>query len=114
MLGLLPAVLEHDLAAFGSALSAVQEIVGTCFAAVQGGRYGCIEAEGLVERLCGVGLQGVGQSSWGPTLYAFSDAPLPDRHRVLERLRNDPAFADYSLDWTVASLNGAKMTIERT
>src|SRR5262249_26544727 len=71
LLGLLPALLETDLRAFGEALTEMQEIVGATFAPAQGGRYSSPTAEPLVSRLKALGLTGIGQSSWGPTLYAF-------------------------------------------
>src|SRR5579875_3664746 len=40
LMGALPAVAEDDLAAFGSAVSEIQAIVGDYFAPVQGGRFG--------------------------------------------------------------------------
>ena len=43
---------------------------GLCYAAVQGGPYGSPRVEMLVERIRSFGVAGVGQSSWGPTIYA--------------------------------------------
>lgn len=112
LLGMLPAVLEHDIVAFGDAISTIQEIVGKCFAAIQGGRYGSLEAESIVARLVDLGLRGVGQSSWGPTLYAFSDISEDERVRIHESLRRDPLFSQYSLVWTSASTAGARTIFE--
>jgi beta-RFAP synthase len=74
LMHLLPALLERDARAFGAALVKVQEGVGRCFEEVQGGLYHP-QALPLVRWLRGAGALGVGQSSWGPCVYAFA----PDR-----------------------------------
>lgn len=75
LLELLPAVTEGDLARFGTALSRLQREVGASFATEQaGGTWAGIESQRLAERLESQGLVGVGQSSWGPTLYGFTTA----------------------------------------
>lgn len=75
LLGLLPAVAEQDFAAFGAALSELQRVAGDYFAAAQNGRYTSPrvgELLGWAEAHCGV--SGVGQSSWGPTGFAFVES----------------------------------------
>src|SRR5690606_35516145 len=44
---------------------------GLCFAPIQRGPYHSVVVELLVRQLRHSGVRGVGQSSWGPTLYAF-------------------------------------------
>ncbi|MEZ0394176.1 MAG: beta-ribofuranosylaminobenzene 5'-phosphate synthase family protein [Desulfurococcaceae archaeon] len=69
---LLPAVVERDFQEFARALGRLQEIVGAIFGPVQGGTFSPTSAE-LVRALREAGLEGVGQSSWGPAIYAFAD-----------------------------------------
>ena len=71
-LGLLPAAAERDHGAFAAALGALQETVGRCFAAAQGGRYADPGLADIAEAMRGWGHEGVGQSSWGPTVYAVT------------------------------------------
>jgi beta-RFAP synthase len=71
LMRLIPALLERDLRAFGAALESVQEGVGRCFEEVQGGLYHP-QALPIVRWLRNAGGVGVGQSSWGPTVYAFT------------------------------------------
>jgi beta-RFAP synthase len=71
LMGLLPAVVDDDLPAFGSALSEVQEITGRWFAPVQGGTFARGPSETLVRRMREWGAAGVGQSSWGPSVYGM-------------------------------------------
>jgi beta-RFAP synthase len=71
MMKMLPALYEEDIQAFGEALTEVQRIVGGYFSQVQGGVFSNPLAEKLVEKLLSTGAAGVGQSSWGPTLYGL-------------------------------------------
>ncbi len=67
---LAPAVERADCAAFGDAVYEYGVVAGNCFAPVQGGPFnGPVLAE-LVARMRALGARGVGQSSWGPTLFA--------------------------------------------
>ena len=68
---LVPAARAGDLAAFGSALTEFNARAGELFAPVQGGCYASPVVAHTVQRLQTFGLTGVGQSSWGPTVFAF-------------------------------------------
>jgi beta-RFAP synthase len=86
LMGLLPALVEGDIVAFGSALSAIQTITGRWFASVQGGTFAPGPSADLVRQMPEWGAAGVGQSSWGPTVYGIVDgeragAALADRVR---------------------------------
>jgi beta-RFAP synthase len=70
LLGLLPALVEHDLAAFSAALHDFNARVGEAFATVQGGTYAGPGVAALVEFIRAQGVEGVGQSSWGPAVFA--------------------------------------------
>ena len=105
LLGLLPALVERNLADFGAALTEIQQHVGQAFAPAQGGTFAHPESEAIVNAMRAEGLQGVGQSSWGPTLYGFSE-DLPDQRasilgRLKERMRTGTRIA-----WTEASERG--------
>lgn len=69
LMRLLPAVADADLAAFGAALTEIQQVTGRWFAAVQGGTFAAGPAARLVRDMLAWGVPGVGQSSWGPTVY---------------------------------------------
>jgi beta-ribofuranosylaminobenzene 5'-phosphate synthase len=70
MLKLLPALAEHDIECFGDALTKIQVLTGNHFAQAQGGIYSSPAAAECVEFMKKIGAYGVGQSSWGPALYA--------------------------------------------
>ncbi|MFL5577749.1 MAG: beta-ribofuranosylaminobenzene 5'-phosphate synthase family protein [Gemmatimonadaceae bacterium] len=71
LMGLLPAVAEGELATFGAALTEVQEVTGRWWAPVQGGTFAPGPGAELVGRMREWGAAGVGQSSWGPAVYAL-------------------------------------------
>jgi beta-RFAP synthase len=73
LMRLLPGIKETDIEAFGSALTEIQEIVGRHFSSAQGGSPWTSPAVGrLVRRLAEAGAVGLGQTSWGPTGFAFA------------------------------------------
>ena len=73
LMQLTPALHEADIKAFGAALSEIQEIVGAHFAAAQGGSAWSSPAVGrIANKLKDAGAVGIGQSSWGPTGFAFA------------------------------------------
>jgi beta-RFAP synthase len=73
LMQLVPGVMETDIDAFGAALTEIQSIVGGHFAAAQGGTPWTSPAVGrIVKKLKNAGAYGIGQSSWGPTGFAFA------------------------------------------
>jgi beta-RFAP synthase len=72
LMGIMPAVVEHDLATFGAAVTAIQMLVGTHFAPAQGGVFTSKRVETVANGLVEAGAVGIGQSSWGPTGFAFA------------------------------------------
>jgi beta-RFAP synthase len=86
LMRLLPGIVEQDIAAFGAALSEIQEIVGNHFSAAQGGApWSNPEVGRIVRRLGDAGATGLGQSSWGPTGFAFVDSEAA-AHRLYSSL----------------------------
>lgn len=71
---ILPGAKLADMDLFGEGLHDFGRAAGKCFAAVQGGAYASQRLAQLVKRIRGMGVRGVGQSSWGPTLFAFVDS----------------------------------------
>ncbi len=73
LMQLAPALYESDIASFGAALTQIQEIVGHHFASAQGGSAWSSPAVGrMASKLKDAGAVGIGQSSWGPTGFAFT------------------------------------------
>jgi beta-RFAP synthase len=112
LLEILPAVIEGDLDAFGAALAEMQAKVGSCFAAAQGGIYATSGAPQIIEELSRTGFVGAGQSSWGPTLYAFSSRPKHEINHAVERIRQRTGLGEDDVFWTKANNLGAAITFE--
>jgi beta-ribofuranosylaminobenzene 5'-phosphate synthase len=74
LLGMLPALLERDLAAFAAALGEYNAKSGELFAPIQGGAYSVGIVSDLIGHLRSLGVEGVGQSSWGPAVFAVAEA----------------------------------------
>jgi beta-ribofuranosylaminobenzene 5'-phosphate synthase len=70
-LGLMPALVEHDIDAFGRALTDVDRKTGAYFSDVQGGVYAGNDTSAVIEALLSAGARGAGQSSWGPAVYGL-------------------------------------------
>jgi beta-ribofuranosylaminobenzene 5'-phosphate synthase len=74
LLGLIPAVQTADYQAFTEAIYDFNQRAGEAFASQQGGVYSSPEVLERVSWLRTMGVKAVGQSSWGPTVFAV----LPD------------------------------------
>ena len=111
LLGMAPALQEGDLAAFGESLFDFNARVGEAFAVVQGGVYSGPRIAECVEFLRRQGIRGVGQSSWGPTVFAVvgdEDRAAAVLRRLSERFGLGPAEA-----WTTAACNsGAQVQLD--
>jgi beta-ribofuranosylaminobenzene 5'-phosphate synthase len=98
MLKLLPALAEHDIESFGDALTKIQILTGNHFAQAQGGTYSSPACGECIEFMKQTGAYGVGQSSWGPALYAVvkeeqARAVLAKVKAFLKRGAGGEAFA---------------------
>jgi predicted sugar kinase len=63
--------------------------VGDAFAPAQGGRYASAAVADCVTRLRAAGVRGVGQSSWGPTVFAV--VHRDDVPNVISQMPDTPA-----------------------
>lgn len=105
---ILPAAERCDIDAFGEALFEYGRLAGECFAIVQGGPYSSAEIAACVATLRELGARGVGQSSWGPTVFAIVDDQA-HAEGLVSRLRAMPAWAEHSMGITSADNNGAQI-----
>jgi beta-RFAP synthase len=69
---MLPAIERLDCSAFGKAVYQFGRLAGECFAPVQGGPFATPGTAQLIEAIREQGVNGVGQSSWGPTVFAIT------------------------------------------
>ena len=68
---MLPALAQGHFADFSESVYQYGRAAGSCFATRQGGPFNGPRLQQLVERVRGMGVRGVGQSSWGPTIFAL-------------------------------------------
>ena len=103
----LPALIEGDLVGFGAAIEHIQLAVGDYFAPAQGGgRFLSPVVERTVAALIAEGAVGGGQTSWGPTGFAFA-ASEAEAERIASRVR--PLDAGLSVEVFRAQDRGAKI-----
>lgn len=85
LMRLLPALARADLEEFGAAAELVEAETGRAFAAAQGGLWAHPEVGRAVSELRELGTVGVGQSSWGPTVYGLAGS-REEADRIREAL----------------------------
>lgn len=68
--GILPAARRGDLPTFGEAVYEFNRKAGEPFAPAQGGVYASRDVAELIAAIRNCGISAVGQSSWGPTVFA--------------------------------------------
>ncbi|WP_254823715.1 beta-ribofuranosylaminobenzene 5'-phosphate synthase family protein [Haloglomus halophilum] len=91
---LLPAAAEGRLGAFGDAIAEFGRLNGAWYADEQGGVYRPPAGQVVEELRESPAVAGVGQSSWGPAVYALTDADRADdadraAHAALDAVGSD-------------------------
>ncbi len=82
----LPALKDRQFEAFCTEVGQLQRHMGAYFAPLQGGAFTSGRVARVVQGLREIGATGVGQSSWGPTGFAFA-ASEDAGQRLLETAR---------------------------
>ncbi|EHK56732.1 beta-ribofuranosylaminobenzene 5'-phosphate synthase family protein [Allomesorhizobium alhagi] len=108
LMGLMPALVERDLPVFGAAVTTIQTLIGTHFAPAQGGVFTSRRVEALARRLVDAGAVGIGQSSWGPTGFAFAPSENEAR-RMVDSVR-DATGAGIEIRIVQGRNSGAKIS----
>jgi beta-ribofuranosylaminobenzene 5'-phosphate synthase len=113
LMQVLPGLAEHDIGSFGAGISGIQAIVGEYFAPVQGGaRFKSRAVEALLAGLAAAGATGIGQTSWGPTGFAFA-ADAGTAQKIVAEAAS--TAAEMRLDMKVCkALNRGAMIEENT
>jgi beta-ribofuranosylaminobenzene 5'-phosphate synthase len=105
----LPALAEHDLANFGAAIKELQVRLGDYFAQAQGGaRFTSRHVAAVLDALDGAGAFGIGQSSWGPTGFAFAPSP-EEAERLATMARRCPSAQGLDIRVCKGLNRGAKI-----
>ena len=107
---LVPAVATGEFGAFASTLYRYGHLAGSIYAEQQGGSYNGPVLTSLVDRIRSWGYDGIGQSSWGPTLFvAQPDQDSADH--LAERLHRE--CGEFMLDVVIAKADnhGARIAV---
>lgn len=107
---LLPAAAAGRFDDFSQALYDFGYQAGISFASQQGGPFAGPRLAALVDTIRKLGVRGVGQSSWGPTLFAL----LPDEASAadfLDGFRRETEGDDLELTVTAADSRGARIDV---
>jgi len=105
----LPSLAEHDLEGFGSAITEIQARLGDYYAPAQGGsRFMSPDVGAVLDVLARVGATGVGQSSWGPTGFAFAPSRV-EAERMAAVARQHPSARALDIRACVGLNRGAEM-----
>jgi beta-RFAP synthase len=108
---MLPAAERGDFEAFARSVYHFGHQAGLSFATTQGGAYNGPRLTRIVQSVRALGAAGVGQSSWGPTIFALSPAHAAAQ-RLADALRDEPATRDARV-WIARPRNrGADVEIE--
>jgi beta-RFAP synthase len=103
---LLPALAAGDCQAFGESVYRYGRLAGSCFAAVQGGPYNGPQLTQVVATLRELGIAGVGQSSWGPTVFGIVDSQ-ETAERMADELTRRYSAIPLSIQIAAANNRGA-------
>ena len=107
---MVPALLSNDFSTFAAAVTEVGLRSGGFYASIQGGPYSGPKVTQVVNAIQGLGEVGVGQSSWGPAVFAIFedfDSANHARDQLLHR------FPDCRLHVTNADNCGARVRANR-
>ena len=112
LMKMMPALLEHDILGFGSAMTDLQIMTGESFSDVHGGKFAGGPVSETVKFLLDEGANGAGQSSWGPTVYGLVDGKT-EAENLLVKVQKflETNFGGYAF-YTQADNRGAEVLVE--
>jgi beta-RFAP synthase len=113
LMNLLPAAIEGDFVEFSRSLYRYGTTAGACFAAHQHGAFLDRRTAELAELIRSLRVEGVGQSSWGPTL--FTAVPSESAgHELTAGLAAATDLGDYDRLVVRPDNAGAKVDVRRS
>jgi beta-ribofuranosylaminobenzene 5'-phosphate synthase len=109
LMQLLPGLAEEKIDPFGQAVQAIQGCLGDYFAPAQGGgRFASRSVAAVLEALAEMGAHGIGQSSWGPTGFAFTESQA-EAERLRKALQTHPAASRLDISIRKGMNDGARI-----
>ncbi|MEM9353043.1 MAG: hypothetical protein AAGA92_08515 [Planctomycetota bacterium] len=107
---ILPAAVAGDFARFTSHLEAYGEAAGNCFSSVQGGPFANQRVADVVAAARAAGALGVGQTSWGPTVFAFAE-DQGAAEAIAEQLTSQTTDRSFAISITRPDNHGATFSL---
>ncbi len=108
--GLVPAAGTGDFAQFAESLYRYGNLSGQCFAARQGGPYNGPVLTRLVEQIRLLGGVGVGQSSWGPTLFVVQPNQA-GAEELSQAIQTEHSAGELAITITPPANRGARIEV---
>lgn len=109
LLEMIPAAASADFARFAASVGHYGETAGSCFATIQDGAYANARVTAIVGALQDAGGAGVGQSSWGPLVFAWAESSCA-AEELAQRVEGQPALADCELRVVQPAATGALLS----
>jgi beta-RFAP synthase len=107
---IVPAVRNTDFDTFAASIHEFNRLAGEPFHDDQGGPYASPEVACVIDELMEMGAVGVGQSSWGPTVFAFAQS-ADEAEQLAARARERFSSAT---EVTVTAANNTGARLEST
>lgn len=108
---LAPAAEQADFARFSQTLHTYGREAGLCFAPLQQGAYNGPRVAQRVQTLRRLGIAGVGQSSWGPTVFALVENQAAAEQLVAALQSTEP---DPTVEYDIAAVSNAGGSVATT
>jgi beta-RFAP synthase len=110
LLEILPALSEKSFSAFAAALHEYGAIVGDYFSEIQGGRYAHPAMRELIRWLRERNVVGTGQTSWGPTIFAFFENDT-EASAIVKSIEKDSRWSGCTIRIARPLNRGAKIEV---
>jgi beta-ribofuranosylaminobenzene 5'-phosphate synthase len=113
LMRVLPGIAQAEFEPFAAGLSAMQQAIGEYFAPVQGGVYSSPGVAAALKAIAASQSAGIGQTSWGPTGFAFvSSAQRADEALAIARAATR-AWPGIVCSVTTGRNHGARLHVEQ-
>jgi beta-RFAP synthase len=108
---MIPAIESKRFNDFAASVTRYGETAGRCFESCQGGPYASPRLQSIVDFLLRCGVTGVGQSSWGPTLFALQPSEQA-ANELVTVMQDSPEIVSSDLVISRIANAGAKIEIK--
>lgn len=106
LLEMIPAAASAEFNRFAASVCRYGEMAGNCFTTIQDGAYANVRVTAIVRALQAHGASGVGQSSWGPLVFAWTESGCA-AEELAAQVESHAALADCELRVVQPAATGA-------